>query len=56
MRNIPIDDLYINLMVASPGSRIENYERKKPGKNDKSNDWKSMESFIVELGTVQRMI
>ena len=32
-------------------SRIENYG----GKNDNSNDWKSMESFIVGLGTVQTL-
>ena len=45
--------------MTSPGNlnevRIENYERKKPGKNDISNDWKSMESFIVEQGTVQTL-
>jgi hypothetical protein len=28
---------------------------KQPETNDKSNDWKSMESFIVGLGTVQTL-
>ena len=38
--------------MTSPGklNEVENYE-----KDDKLNDWKSMASFIVGLGTVQTL-
>ena len=45
--------------MASPGKLNEVEQKimreKKPETNDKSNDWKSMESFIVGLGTVQTL-
>ena len=45
--------------MTSPGNLNEVEQKitreKNLEKNDKSNDWKSMESFIVEQGTVQTL-